>query len=36
MKDAPVGFHDLRKNRVSKFNWMSIVGIPLLAIRFFK
>jgi rod shape-determining protein MreD len=34
MKEAPVGFHDLRKNRVSRFNWMSIVGIPLAAILF--
>jgi rod shape-determining protein MreD len=34
MKDAPVGFHDTRKNRVSKFNWISIVGIPLAAILF--
>jgi rod shape-determining protein MreD len=34
MKDAPVGFHDARKSRVSKFNWISIVGIPLAAILF--
>ena len=34
MKDAPVGFHDVRKNRVSRFNWISIVGIPLAAILF--
>jgi rod shape-determining protein MreD len=34
MKEAPVGFHDLRKTRISKFNWMSIVGIPLAAILF--
>jgi rod shape-determining protein MreD len=34
MNEAPAGFHDSRKNRVSKFNWMSIVGIPLAAILF--
>jgi rod shape-determining protein MreD len=34
MKEAPVGFNDLRKNRVSRYNWMSIVGIPLAAILF--
>ena len=34
MKEAPVGFHDARKNRVSRFNWMSIVGVPLAAILF--
>ncbi len=34
MNEAPVGFHDVRKNRVSRFNWMSIVGIPLAAIPF--
>jgi rod shape-determining protein MreD len=34
MNDAPTRFHDARKNRVSKFNWMSIVGIPLAAILF--
>lgn len=34
MNEAPVGFHDIRKTRVSKFNWMSIVGIPLAAILF--
>lgn len=34
MRDAPVGFHDLRKDRVSKFNWISILGIPLAAILF--
>jgi rod shape-determining protein MreD len=34
MKDAPVGFRDSRKDRVSKFNWMSILGIPLAAILF--
>ncbi len=34
MNEAPVGFHDSRKNRVSKFNWMSLVGIPLAAILF--
>jgi rod shape-determining protein MreD len=34
MNAAPAGFHDSRKNRVSKFNWMSIVGIPLAAILF--
>lgn len=33
MKEA-VGFHDARKSRVSKFNWISIVGIPLAAILF--
>jgi rod shape-determining protein MreD len=34
MNEAPVGFHDVRKNRISRFNWMSIVGIPLAAILF--
>lgn len=34
MREAPAGFHDARKNRVSKYNWMSIVGIPLAAILF--
>jgi rod shape-determining protein MreD len=34
MNAAPAGFHDLRKTRVSKFNWMSILGIPLAAILF--
>ena len=34
MNEAPAGFHDSRKNRVSKFNWMSILGIPLAAILF--
>ncbi len=34
MKEAPVGFHDVHKTRVSKFNWMSIAGIPLAAILF--
>ncbi len=34
MTEAPAGFHDARKNRVSKFNWISIVGIPLAAILF--
>jgi rod shape-determining protein MreD len=34
MKEVPVGFHDARKNRVSKFNWMSILGVPLAAILF--
>ena len=34
MNEAPVGFHDSRKNRVSKFNWVSILGIPLAAILF--
>src|SRR5271169_5368553 len=34
MNEAPAGFHDSRKNRVFKFNWMSIVGIPLAAILF--
>jgi rod shape-determining protein MreD len=34
MNEAPAGFHDSRKNRVSKFNWISIVGIPLAAILF--
>jgi rod shape-determining protein MreD len=34
MNEAPAGFQDTRKNRVSKFNWMSIVGIPLAAILF--
>jgi rod shape-determining protein MreD len=34
MKEAPVGFNDLRKNRVSRYNWMSIIGIPLAAILF--
>jgi rod shape-determining protein MreD len=34
MNDAPAGFHDSRKNRVSKFNWISILGIPLAAILF--
>jgi rod shape-determining protein MreD len=34
MNAAPAGFHDSRKNRVSKFNWMSILGIPLAAILF--
>lgn len=34
MNEAPAGFHDSRKSRVSKFNWMSIVGIPLAAILF--
>jgi rod shape-determining protein MreD len=34
MKEVPVGFHDARKSRVSRFNWMSIVGVPLAAILF--
>ena len=34
MNEAPAGFHDSRKNRVSKFNWISILGIPLAAILF--
>jgi rod shape-determining protein MreD len=34
MNEVPVGLHELRKTRVSKFNWMSIVGIPLAAILF--
>ena len=34
MNAAAAGFHDSRKNRVSKFNWMSILGIPLAAILF--
>ena len=34
MNAAPAGFHDARKNRVSKFNWMSILGIHLAAILF--
>ena len=34
MKEVSVGFHDARKSRVSKFNWVSIVGIPLAAILF--
>jgi rod shape-determining protein MreD len=34
MNEAPPGFHDSRKNRVSKFNWISILGIPLAAILF--
>jgi len=33
MSAAPAGFQE-RKNRVSKFNWMSILGIPLAAILF--
>lgn len=33
MKEV-VGFHDAHKSRVSKFNWISIVGIPLAAILF--
>src|SRR5580658_9242085 len=34
MSAAPAGFQDSRKNRVSKFNWISILGIPLAAILF--
>jgi rod shape-determining protein MreD len=34
MNAAPAGFHDSRKNRVSKFTWVSILGIPLAAILF--
>lgn len=34
MTEVPVGFHELRKTRISKFNWMSIVGIPVAAILF--
>jgi rod shape-determining protein MreD len=34
MNGTPAGFHDSRKDRVSKFNWMSILGIPLAAILF--
>ncbi|HEY1759596.1 MAG TPA: rod shape-determining protein MreD [Bryobacteraceae bacterium] len=34
MNGAPAGFHDSRKNRVSKFNWIAILGIPLAAILF--
>ena len=34
MNEAPPGFHDSRKDRVSKFNWISILGIPLAAILF--
>lgn len=34
MNEVPAGLHELRKTRVSKFNWMSIVGIPLAAILF--
>ena len=34
MREAPAGFHDSRKNRIFKFNWKTIVGIPLAAILF--
>jgi len=35
MSDTAVGFSDsTRKNRASKFKWISIVGIPLAAILF--
>ena len=35
MSDTAVGFSDSpRKNRASKFKWVSIVGIPLAAILF--
>ncbi len=34
MSDVPAGLHELRKTRVSKFNWISIVCIPLAAILF--
>lgn len=35
MKEAPATFQEItRKNRVFKFNWKAIVGIPLAAILF--
>jgi rod shape-determining protein MreD len=34
MNEVPAGFHELRKTRVSKFNWMAIMGIPVAAILF--
>jgi rod shape-determining protein MreD len=34
MNDTPVGFHDSRKTRISKFNWLALTGIPLAAILF--
>ena len=34
MNDAPAGFHDSRKTRISRFNWLALTGIPLAAILF--
>jgi rod shape-determining protein MreD len=34
MNETPVGFHDSRKTRISKFNWLALTGIPLAAILF--
>src|ERR1700674_3392354 len=34
MNETPAGFHDSRKTRVSKFNWLALAGIPLAAILF--
>ncbi|HEY4360538.1 MAG TPA: rod shape-determining protein MreD [Bryobacteraceae bacterium] len=34
MNDTPVGFHESRKTRISKYNWLALTGIPLAAILF--
>jgi rod shape-determining protein MreD len=34
MNETPAGFHDSRKARISKFNWLALTGIPLAAILF--
>jgi rod shape-determining protein MreD len=34
MNETPVGFHDSRKTRIAKFNWIALTGVPLAAILF--
>jgi rod shape-determining protein MreD len=34
MSDTPASFHDSRKTRISKYNWLALTGIPLAAILF--
>jgi rod shape-determining protein MreD len=34
MNETPAGFHDSRKTRISKYNWLALTGIPLAAILF--
>jgi rod shape-determining protein MreD len=34
MNETPSAFHDSRKTRISKYNWLALTGIPLAAILF--